>query len=103
MRRARRQVDDRAHPGRDHLRQHRAHRVIGADQGDFDVAPPSRGLAVREETDRLDYAGVVDQDVDRSELPVRFSDRRIQRGVIGDVAGDAEGAAAARDNLIGNA
>ena len=81
------------------LIEHGAHDVVGADQVDLDVARPDGGIGRGERRDRLDDAGIVDQDVEAAQPLAGIGHRALDRGIVGDIAGQRLGRAAGRDDL----
>jgi hypothetical protein len=75
--------------------------MIGADEVDLDAPPPSSRIALYQCADRLDHAGVVDQNVDTPQPLVGFVDHRPNRSVICDVTSHGCGPAAGGDDFLG--
>ena len=68
--------------------------MIGADQVDIDIARPEGGIGFHQRADRLDHAGVVDQDLRFPEPPNGFIDHSRDAGIISNIAGARAGLAA---------
>jgi hypothetical protein len=75
--------------------------MIGTEEIDLDDPPPGGRIALHERADRLDDAGIVDQDVDIPQPLAGFLDHRLNRSVICDVTCHRRGSAAAGDDFLG--
>ena len=62
--------------------EHGAHDVVGADQVDLDVARPDRRIGRGDLGDRLDDAGIVDQDVEAAQSLAGVGHRALDRRVV---------------------